>query len=460
MPLSSLSLNKLRVAGLAGLASGLTGFDETSLGVVLKTLNVELGASVAQTHWVVNAYLVVMAGLVGVAGRLADKFDAVLLCCIGLAILSVSSLAAGFAPDIGWLVALRAAQGVGAAMIGPASVVIISANFEDEERGRAFGVFSSCYTVLLLVGPVVGGALTEYLSWRWVFWATVLPALLCLWGLRTSRIVARPADRRLRLDVIGALAMIVAVCAVSTALMQGDDWGWSSPAILGLFGAGVLAALFFVRRERRTATPLIDLGLFRNATASISVMALFMAQYRRVSTSIFVAIFLRNVLGFSPLMAGLALVPAIVLLPFSTIEIGRLADRFGARVVMIWGVAALTVAVILIAVAMYLESYWVMFPGLCLLGASAPPMFGPSRKAMMKGLAVDLHAQASGVSVTAQMLGATVAMSVGSALMAVTHATWPVFAVLGLLLAGLLPLVVVYVRQDQPTQDDRHAKDS
>jgi EmrB/QacA subfamily drug resistance transporter len=446
--------------GLVGLASGLTGFDETSLGVVLKTLQVEFGASMAETHWVVNAYLVVMASLVGVTGRLADKIDAVVLCCIGLAIFAATSLAAGFAPDIGWLVGLRAVQGVGAAIIWPATVVIVSANFADEERGRAFGVFSSWYTMSLLAGPVLGGVLTEYLSWRWVFWVTVPPALLCLWGLPRSGAIARPADRRLHLDVPGAATMIVAVCAMSTALMQGDDWGWTSPAVLGLVVVSVLAAVAFVHRERRAATPLIDLRLFRNAAATVSVLMLFMAQYRRVTTSIFVAVFLRSALGFSPLVAGLALIPSIVLLPFSTVVIGRLADRHGARVVMIWGVAGLTAAVAVMAAAIYLESYWVMLPALCLASAVAPAMFGPSRKAMMKALSVDLHAQASGISVTAQMLGATIAISAGSALMAVTDATWPVFVTLALLLAGLLPMVWAYIRQGAPTHDDRNIKET
>lgn len=444
MPLAA---DKVRFVALLGLASGLTAFDETSLGVVLPTLRLEFQTTAVSTHWVVNAYLVVMASLVAASGRLADFIPADRLWRLGLTIFTATSIAAGVAPSIDWLIAIRAVQGMGSALIFTTSVVLIGQVFADEERGRAFGIFSSLVTVLILIGPIAGGLLTEFLSWRWVFWVTVPPALLCLWRLHVPSPIAQRPHKTDTLDLPGIATLTLAIAALSIALMQGVDWGWTSTAVLSLIALAVAAGVLFVVVESRASAPLIDLSVFRNKPAAIALMTLFMAQYRRVGTSIFLALFFRDGLGFSPVTAGLALLPTVVLLPLSTVLVGRCADRFGARKVMLTGIAVVASCALWMALATRLDSYWILLPALLLVSCLAPAMFGPSRKAMLHALPVDHHAQISGVSVTAQMLGATLAISIGTVLVSATGLTWPVFVVMGLAVAALWPLAYIWLEK-------------
>ncbi|MEX0349581.1 MAG: MFS transporter [Paracoccaceae bacterium] len=429
--------SSFRIALLVGLSSGLTAFDETALGVALPTLQSDLATTATAAKWAVNAYLVAMAGLVAACGRLADFVPAQRLWRWGVAVFTVSSLGAGAAPGIEGLIAFRIVQGAGSAMIFTMSVVLIGQHCPPEKRGQAFGIFSSCATAMLLAGPILGGILTHYLSWRWVFWVTVPPALFCLLALRLPDTAAPRDGHPVSFDLIGAMGLAVAVIALSLTLMQGESWGWRAPQILGLGLLAVLSATGFVLHELRRDDPLIHLRLLRNPTVSIALGLLFLAQYRRVTTSIFIALFLRNTLGLSPLMAGLALVPAVLVLPVSTVLIGRLADQLGARPVVLTGAACVALATTGMTLATDLESYWILLPALLLAGTVAPSMFGPTRKAMLRALDPRYHAQIGGLSVTAQMLGGTSAISVGTVLLHATGATWPIFAVVTALLVAM-----------------------
>ncbi len=447
----ALTREKTVFVTLIGIAAGLTAFDETSLGVVLPTLQQEFQTTPGATHWVVNAYLVVMASLVAVSGRLADFLPADVLWRAGLVVFTLTSVVAGFSPDIGWLIAIRAVQGIGAALIFTSSVALIAQVFADNERGRAFGIFSSLATVLILIGPVAGGLLTEFLSWRWVFWVTVPPALLCLWRFRLPSSPAPERKKSRQLDLPGLASLILCIATLTVGLMQGASWGWDSPSILGLFAVSIASGIAFVVIESRSGAPLIDPGLFRDKSVAASLMTLFMAQYRRVGTSIYLALFLRDGLGLSPLFAGIALLPAVALLPLSTIVIGRAADRLGARIVVLTGIAVIGASMSWIALASEMRNYWVLFPALLVISCFAPTMFGPSRKAMLHTLPADRNAQLSGVSVTAQMMGATLAISIGSVLLTMTGAVWPIFLVMALALAALWLLAYFWLDR-QPEQ--------
>lgn len=445
----ALTRKKTFVVALIGISSGLTAFDETSLGVVLPTLQQEFQTTPNATHWVVNAYLLVMASLVAVCGRLADFLPADVLWRAGLVVFTLTSLAAGLSPDIGWLIAIRAVQGIGAALIFTSSVALIAQVFADNERGREFGIFSSFIAILFLFGPIAGGLLTEFLSWRWVFWVTVPPALLCLWRFQLPPAPVQERNKRRQLDLAGLVSLILCIATLTVGLMQGVSWSWTSPLILCFFAVSIASGIAFVVIENRTSAPLIDLGLFRDKSVAASIMTLFMAQYRRVGTSIYLALFLRDGMGLSPLFAGIALLPAFALLPLSTIMIGRAADRFGARVVMLTGIAVIGVSVLLIALASEMRSYWVLFPALLLISCFAPTMFGPSRKAMLHALAPNHNAQLSGVSVTAQMMGSTLTISIGSVLLSMTGTVSPIFLVMSLALAGLW--LVAFFWLDRPS---------
>lgn len=418
----------LKAAAIIGLASGLTVFDETSLGTALPTLQDEFGASATTVKWVVNAYLVVLASLVAACSRLADWLPALALWRTGLAIFAVSSLAAGFAPSIDWLIAFRASQGVGASLIFGMSVLLIGRIYSRERRGAAFGVFSAFVSLLLILGPALGGAFTHYLSWRWIFWATILPAIWCMFSGSVSDATRVKPIPWSRFDVMGAMTFAVAVFALTLALMEADDWRWE--AIAAVLLLAVASSIVFVRRELSTSTPLIHLHLLRNPTVAAGFALLFAGQYRRISTAIFVALFLREGLGLNPFRAGLALLPSFIPLIFTTVIIGRLADKYGSRPVIITGLGCLAFAVAGIAVAIGVESYWLLLPALILIGTTAPSTFGPARKAMLNALDERHHAEAGGLSVTVQMLGGTLGISVGTMLLHLSGSLWVIFAAL------------------------------
>ena len=238
--------------------------DSTVVTLALPAIRRELGASPSELQWVVNAYLLTVAVFVVTAGRLGDMVGRKRVFLVALAIFSGGLVVAALAPSIEVLVVARVIQGVGAAGMLTLSLALVSSAFSDDERPRALGIWAGVSAVALAIGPLVGGVLVDQLSWRWVFWIGVPPlALGFLWTARATR-ETRDENAGRHLDVPGVIALTLGLGLIVLALVQGDDWGWSSARTLVVLALGIVSAIAFVVIDEHVKRPVVEFALFRN----------------------------------------------------------------------------------------------------------------------------------------------------------------------------------------------------
>ncbi|MBP0448420.1 MFS transporter [Kitasatospora sp. RG8] len=319
------------VLAVCALSMFLVGLDTTIVNVGLPEIGRGLGVDTRSLEWVVDAYTVVLASLLIASGALADRFGRRRVFRTGLVVFGLSSLACAVAPSLGFLVAARAAQGVGASMLSPVALaIVVNAMPDPQERARAIGVWASVFGLSMAAGPVTGGALIAAFGWRSVFWinAPVVIGALVLVAVfvpESRGQLARP------LDLPGQLLLTLALCAAVAVLIEGPRIGWTSPLALAGYALVVAAAAGFARVERRSSDPLMDLGLFRRApfaTAVLGAVAVFVA----LNTSLLLnTLYLQHARGWTPLATGAATLPmalgAALCAPWSGALVGRLGPR-------------------------------------------------------------------------------------------------------------------------------------
>jgi EmrB/QacA subfamily drug resistance transporter len=340
---------------------------------------------------------------------------------VGLLTFGFASLAGGFAGTGGWLIAARAIQGAGAAIIFPSSLAMVTIAFPENQRGVALGVYGAIGTVFLALGPLVGGFLTDFASWRWIFW--INPPVVVLVAIVVFATWVEPArsDASKHLDRTGLFLLVGGLCMVIFALMEGPGWGWTDPTILALATVGLALSAAFVFVERSKPKPLIEVGLFSNPTFAGCNLVIFSAQFTKMAVFVFGALYLQDILLMTPLMAGIALLPTVVPQPFTAPLAGRVADRYGARWPSLAGLALMLVGLAGVAVAISWKSYALMFPGLLLWGFSMCFMFVPPQRAVMNAVPSAKQGQAGGIAMSSQLLGATVGMTVCSTIFSMTN---------------------------------------
>ena len=332
--------NRLTLIAVA-LATFMTYLDNNVVNVALPDIQRDLHLTTSGLEWVVSAYILVFASLLLAGGRLADVFGRKRLFQLGLIIFTVSSLAAGLSGSVGELIASRAVQGLGAALLTPTTLAVISATFtKTRERAAAVGLVSGVGALALAVGPLIGGFLSQHVSWEWIFYINVpvgvVTFVLAAMGIAESR--AEGVERRL--DLGGIATSALALFALTYALIEGHDRGWTSPTILGFFAAAVVFGVVFMAIERRAANPMIRLSLFADRVFSGGLIALIMWGFGLFGIYFFTSLYLQDVLGFSPTKAGAAFVPMALLMAVGAIVSERVSHRLGAhRVVAVAMVA-------------------------------------------------------------------------------------------------------------------------
>lgn len=316
--------------------SGMAFVDATAVNVALPAIGRDFGAGLAGLQWTVTAYALTLSAFLLLGGSLGDRYGRRRLFVVGLAWFSLASLACGIAPGAGFLVAARALQGVGGALLTPGSLAIIEASFSPEERGRAIGAWSGLGGVFGAIGPLAGGFLVGAVSWRLVFFLNLPLAAVALLASRHVPESVRPGQRG-PLDVGGPALAAVGLGGLTWALIEGPSRGWSSAAVLAVLGCGAAALGAFFLRESRAEDPLLPLGLFRNRELSGANGATFAVYGAFGAVTFLVVLQLQGVLHYSPLSSGLALMPlTLVLLAFSA-RSGRVAGITGPRLPMTIG---------------------------------------------------------------------------------------------------------------------------
>ena len=320
---------------LASVASLMAALDAIVVTTALGTIRVDLGASIEALEWTVNAYNLSFAVLLLTGAALGDRLGRRRMFTVGLGLFVAASAACALAANVGWLIAARAVQGAGAALVMPLAMALLSAAFPPDERGKALGIFSGVTGLALIAGPVVGGAVAEALAWQWIFWINV-PIGLIVIPLVLGRIPESfgPAAR---LDLPGLILVTAAALAIVWGLMRGNDVGWADAEIIAVMLAGVLLAAAFVVWELRAGEPMVPMRFFRARAFSSGVAASFLFYASMYGVVFFLPQFFQTAQGFGPLGAAVRLLPwTATLFVFAPIG-GALVNRLGERPLVVVG---------------------------------------------------------------------------------------------------------------------------
>lgn len=392
-------------------ALSLVFVDQTAVPVALPAIQKSLHISNIEQQWVVNAYLLSLAMFIILGGKIVDVLSARSTFLVGLVIFIISSILCATA-QTGWeIIAARAMEGLGGAFMTPAMNVIIFGAFPENERGRAIGLSIGVSSVFLSLGPFLGGLITEYLTWRWVFWInfpiSLVSAVLTL--LAVPKAAANTS--KLQLDIPGFLTLITGICPLIIGLMEIPSLGISSPILWGLFALSAVSLCLFVVIERRVSEPLVDFSLFKYPIFNRSISIITCQQAAGI-TMVFWVLFFQEILGFSPLQGGLALVPGTLPVLFMAPIAGRLRDLYGPRRPMLIGSIVLLVSSFWFLFFLSWHSYWWLLPAFVLWGIGVPCVMSNAMTTALSSVPVVQRGVASGISTAARQLGASLGLAV------------------------------------------------
>jgi EmrB/QacA subfamily drug resistance transporter len=341
--------------------------DITIVQVALPTIHRQLGGSFTEMQWVIDAYALTLAALILTCGSVADRFGRKTVFVAGLGVFTLASVACGAADGPAPLIAARALQGIGGAAMFATGLALIGQEFEGRERGKAIAAWGATVGVAVAVGPLAGGALTDTLGWRWIFWVNA-PIGIATIAVAVSRMVNIGDAAAKRLDWAGLITFSGSLFALMLGLLRGNDLGWGSMDVVSLLLAAVLLMLAFVLVERHRATPMFDLSLFRKpafvgvsaATFAIGAGAFAMLPY--------LTFYLQNDLGYSPLTGGLCLLPATLLCGLVPLATRRMTDKLPPGAVLSFGLATTAAGLALMCGLTVSSSWTALLPGMLLMG--------------------------------------------------------------------------------------------
>jgi EmrB/QacA subfamily drug resistance transporter len=396
---------------LTAVASMMVVLDALVVSTALTSLQADLGASIEQLEWTVNAYVLSFAVLLMTGAALGDRYGRRKLFVIGLGVFAVASAACAMAPDVGWLIAARVVQGAGAALVMPLALALLSAAFPPQLRPTALGIFAGVSGIAVALGPLLGGAVVEGISWPWIFWLNVpIAALLIPLSLRRIE-ENRGADTAI--DVRGVALVSGAALGLVWGLVRGNSAGWASPEVALTLALGALLALAFVSWELRAREPMLPMRLFRSGAFSAGNAAIFFHWGSALGAVFFMAQFLQAGLGYGPLEAGLGLMPwgatPVIVAPL----VGRLINRFGERPFIAAGLSLNAVALLWIAlIAEPGLAYWQLVAPLVLSGTGVAMSIPAAQSAVLTSVAPQDIGKASGTFSTMRQLGGAFGVAV------------------------------------------------
>src|SRR5271156_592904 len=397
--------------GIVSVALFMAVLDNLVVSVALPTIHRDLGASIQSLEWTVNAYVLAYAVLLLTGAALGDRFGRKRMFLTGLGVFTAASAAAALAPTTDLLVAARAVQGAGAAMVTPLTLTLLAEAFPQEKRGLAIGVWSGVSGIVVALGPLVGGAVVQAISWHWIFWINVPIGLvlgpLALRWRRESRGPSGPLDLRgLALASTGAFGVVF-------GLVRAQTLGWTSATILTSIGLGIILLAAFVVFERRPPEPMLPMSFFAKRSFAVTNVASLSMYFGMFGSIFFLSQFMQNVLGNTPLQAGLKLLvwtgATMVVAPLA----GIFSEKFGPRWFMVAGVSLQAIALGWLATEVSTtQTYGSMIVPFILAGSGMALVFAPSANAVLSSVRTEQAGQASGANNAIREVGGVLGVAV------------------------------------------------
>src|SRR5436189_5212171 len=390
--------------------------DNTVVNVALPAIQKDLGIGVSELEWTVTAYALTFAVLLLSGGKLGDMYGRRRIFLIGLVVFTVSSLVCGLSSSAPELIGARAVQGVGSALMMPATLSIITATFAAAERGMAIGIWAGVSAMALAIGPLLGGVITEHISWNWIFFVNVPIGILAV----IAAIVVVPESRDMsheqRLDLPGLVTSGIGLLALVYALIEAHRLGWTSATIIALFAPAAVALTAFVFLELHQRLPMLDLTPFKHGTFTGANLVAILVTLAMFGIFVFFPIYMQDMLGWSPIQTGAALLPWTVLIVIFAPIAGKLSDHVGSRWLMAAGMTTVGLCCLELSTVTVDSTFWRLLPGFILGGLGMSFVMTPMSAAVMGAAPVDKAGVASGVLNTFRQVGVALGIAIMGAI--------------------------------------------
>jgi EmrB/QacA subfamily drug resistance transporter len=410
--------HKARLLAVLLMAPFMAQADATIANLAAPSIHADLGASGAELELVIGGYLIAFAMLLITGARLGQTHGYRRVFLVGVSVFTGASLLCGLAPGPIVLIAARVLQGAGAALMNPATLSIIAATFPPRQRGMAIGIWAGVSAMALAIGPLVGGLLTEHISWSWIFFVNVPIGVIAIAASLLLIPESKDESAEQRLDVPGLLTSGIGLFALTYGLIEANTYGWTSGRIVGTFVVAVAMLLAFVLLELRQRIPMLDLSLFRTGTFAGANLAVLLVALAMFGVFFFVSLYMQGVLGYSAVKTGAAFLPMTILIVLVAPIAGKSSDRFGSRWLMTSGMVLIAIQLFYFSRLGVDESYWSLLPAMILGGFGMSLVMTPSAAAAVRALPVDKAGVGSAVLNAFRQVGGSMGIALMGAIMA------------------------------------------
>ena len=391
--------------------------DNTVVNVALPAIQEDLGAGLSELQWIVTGYALSFAALMLIGGKLADAYGRRLIFVVGIVVFTGASLWCGLAASGDMLIAARVVQGMGAALMNPATLSIIAATFAPKERGMAIGIWAGVSALALAIGPLVGGLLTEHLSWHWIFFVNIPVGVVAI-AASFLLITESRDETHENLDLPGLATSALGLFALTYGLIEANAYGWTSARIVGSFVVAVVSLASFIQIERRRRSPMLDLSLFRSGTYAGANVAMLLVALAMFGVFFFVSLYMQNVLGYSAVQAGAAFLPLTILIILVAPFAGKASDKYGSRWLMTIGMVLLGVQLLYLSQLGTDATFWNLLPGFLVGGFGMALTMTPTAAAATRAVPVHKSGVGSAVLNAMRQVGGSVGIALMGAIVA------------------------------------------
>ena len=391
--------------------------DNTVVNVALPSIQRDLHLGLSQLEWIVTGYALTFASFMLIGGKVADAYGRRLIFVVGIVVFTLASLWCGLATSGSMLVVARIVQGSGAALMNPATLSIIAATFPPRQRGTAIGIWAGVSALALAIGPLVGGLITEHLTWSWIFFVNVPVGIL---GIAASFVFIDESkdETHERLDLPGLATSALGLFSLTYALIEANNYGWGSARILGAFALAAVSFVAFVLLERHQRAPMLPLEFFRNRTYTGANTVILLVALSMFGVFFFVSLYMQNILGYSAVQAGAAFLPMTVLIILIAPIAGRMTDRVGSRWFMTGGMVLIAVQLLYFSRLGPSASYWELLPAMVIGGIGMASTMTPSTAAATRSVPVEKAGVGSAVLNAFRQVGGTMGVAMMGAIVA------------------------------------------